>query len=493
MNTFSYHIFYFPFKWDIKGVEFNTLSERIDLTKLHFRPGSCWERTQNANSKEAKDLYNEKNYYYKFVHKTLYDSASNEDNIIMHFERKECKEEDKTVQYVIKKRGRTNPFTLDIDAININLYSTGIGFLSFYLSNRDESQKDPDSILGINQYGRRVMPPFFDDIKNRMETSEYIRIDGLDPQRTYFENFEGYTVDDDWKQGSFITNLIDDLSDNILIEPVIDDRMFVACWYKNDEMADEFKKNADAFYNPENDFSSFWYKFLFVDGGFESCQNDEMKRELLNKYTYKRWQKIGTLYGCSRYSMVLLANSYAPDFLFNNFNTMYARMIELVLVQRASTLRFSEEVTEVSNLSNQEVGNVSTRVSSLYKEYIRFVNQIYFKSVTAQDQGVELYNLLQDNLSLSTHIKDLDDEIGELFNYVFLKEERARNNKATFLNDVAVLFLPTTFVAGVFGMNVWKDVIKPDKDANSFLYECIVLAIGLIIAICIIFRRKKRL
>ena len=60
-------------------------------------------------------------------------------------------------------------------------------------------------------------------------------------------------------------------------------------------------------------------------------------------------------------------------------------MAELVLVQRASMLRFSGEITKVSQLSNQDVEAVSKRVSSLYKEYIRFVNQIYFREITAQE------------------------------------------------------------------------------------------------------------
>lgn len=44
--------------------------------------------------------------------------------------------------------------------MNINLYATGVGFLSFYLKNEDCTQNSPEDILAINQYGRRIMPPF---------------------------------------------------------------------------------------------------------------------------------------------------------------------------------------------------------------------------------------------------------------------------------------------------------------------------------------------
>lgn len=114
----------------------------------------------------------------------------------------------------------------------------------------------------------------------------------------------------------------------------------------------------------------------------------------MEEHTYYRWQQWSSLYGISKYSLVYLTNNEVPDYLIEYFQTIYARMAELVLVQRASMLRFSGEITKVSQLSNQDVEAVSKRVSSLYKEYIRFVNQIYFREITAQDQGIEMYNKL---------------------------------------------------------------------------------------------------
>ena len=109
MKTYSYHIFYFPFKWNVKGFHAKTFSEEINLQNIHLKLNSNWERTNNRTEEDEKSLYNEKNYYYKFVHKILYDSASKTDNLIMHFERKECKEHH-TVQYIIKKKGQGSTF-----------------------------------------------------------------------------------------------------------------------------------------------------------------------------------------------------------------------------------------------------------------------------------------------------------------------------------------------------------------------------------------------
>lgn len=487
--TYSYHIFYFPFKWQTEGSETKTFSEQICLDNIKYRASSSWEHAPKPESEEEeKSLYNEKNYYYKFVHNILYDETGNPLELIRHFERKEPKLT-KNIHYLIKVKGRKEPFILTVDAININLYATGVGFMSFYLKNEEESQSNPEDILLINQYGRRIFPPFYDDITYRNETSEYIDIQGLYSPHNYKEDFKSYKTSDCWKPASFILNLIQELADNILIEPIIDDRMFVACWYKNNELAKQFTDDPQACCDPENDFSSFWYKYLFVDGTFETCQNNEMKKKLLEEHTYSRWQKYSSLYGVCRYALVYLANDGAPDHLLACFQTIYARMVELVLVQRASMLRFSGEVTKVSNLSHEKVGVISNRISSLYKEYIRFINQIYFREVTVQDQGIELYAMLQKCLNMEEYIKDLDNEIGELHEYVSLKEDRSRNIKAEVLNNIATLFLPITVITGFWGMNPLKEVMT----APLFNYQVWMLIAGTLCALIIIYNRKKRL
>ncbi len=493
-TTYSYHIFYFPFKWEIQGMENEIFSEQINLDKINICEPSYWKRTQYSdNPDEQKQLYNEKNYYYKFVHNILYDEESNPLGLIHHYERQEPQQLD--VYYLIKTTQRPSPYRLKVEAININLYATGVGFMSFYLRNEEESQNAPDDILFINQYGRRIMPPFFADIACRNETSEYIRIEGLLSGNSMEEDFKEYTPADSWKPACFITSLIEELSDNITVQPIIDDRMFVASWYKNDELANQFTNDASAFVRchpttSQVPFSVFWYKYLFVDNTSETCQNDGMKKELLKNHTYTRWQKWSSLYGVSRYSLVYLTNATVPDHLIASFQTIYARMVELVLVQRASMLRFSEEVTKVSKLSNVPVKALSERISSLYKEYIQFINQIYFREVSAQDQGIELYTMLHKCHAMDEYIKDLDSEIGELHQYVSLKEDRHRNKEAEILNILAALFLPATVVTGIFGMTA-------KFGERDFNYQLCILAGGTLLCWILLFifilNKKKRL
>lgn len=491
MKPFSSHVFFFPFKWELNNSKSGIFTDCTDLSCIDYCTPSCWERIQKATTEDdATIIYNEKNYFYKFVHPILYDDINNDRQLIRHFERKELKLPDTNVFYNIKIRNRKLPYKLRIDAMNINIYDTGVGLLSFYLLNEDESQSSPEDILAINQYGRRLMPPFYADIEDRGETAEYLNIEGLysSKRHKYHEDFNSYTPSYSWHVASFVQELIDDLASNISIEPIIDDRMFVLSWYKNNSLTNEFVTKELAHID-DSDFSSFWYKFVFVDGGFETCQNDEMKKELLKKATYLRWQKSGSLYGISRYSMVLLTNDTVPPYILTTFNTIYARMVELTIVQRATMLRFSDEITRVSSLSKKEVSSIFDRINSLYKEYIRFINQIYHRDITAQDQGIELYDMLQDYHKMEDRIKDLDHEFQELHEYVSLNEDRSRNQKATELNNLATFFLPATLITGFFGMNKLCDFGFSDGTH----YQVILIVLGLLATLGIIWNRKIRL
>lgn len=455
---YSYHIFYFPFKWEISELSSELFSNQVSLDHIKLTSSSDWIAGNSiANKQEADDLYNEKNYYYEFVHSVLYDE-NKADAIIKHYERKEPKSS--RVYYKIKKKGGKE-YVLRVESINLNFYSTGIGTLSFYLLNDSEIQKSLQDILNINQYGRRIFPPFIADIdpvKGYSEIAEYISIEGLRKGETYYwEDFKGYTPADVWKSARFIKQLIDDLGIVLKINPIIDDRMFVVCWYGNNELSQKIAEESsqDKFIECDD-----WYKYVFIDQNFPSCQNTEMKKELLNQTTYKRWQRYGTLYGVSRYSLVAISDEsqFSKECLAVYMRTIYSRMIELILVQRGSMLRFSGEVSRLSRLSTVDSELLAKQISSLYKEYIRFVNQIYFREVTAQEQGIELYDMLHSNLKIDDYIKDLDGEIEELHQYVSLIVERHRSNQAATLNKLAAIFLPVTIITGIWGMNKLSDV-----------------------------------
>lgn len=483
---YSYHVFYFPFKWEIKERENSLFAEQTNLDNIKWNPYSNWlYNPEVIDKKELDELYNEKNYYYEFVHPVLYDTGK-ENSILKHFERKEPKQRD--VSYIISKRGGKT-YKLKVDTINLNLYETGVGMLTFYLINEREDQKEPQDILYINQYGRRIFPPFIADIEWRNEIAQYIKIEGLNGEPSlFYEDFSGYTNKRPWKPACFINHLITDLYNGLEIRPVIDDRMYVTCWYANDNLSKKISGEFESFIYENN----FWYNYLFVDRDEPTCQNENMRKELTDDSTYYRWQRYGILFGVSRYSFVGLMNksSFSTDILFIHMRTIYSRMVELVLIQRASILRFSDEIASVGQLSKVKIidKRLVERISSIYKEYIRFTNQIYFREVTSQDQGIELYKIMTDILKLQDYVDGLDKEIHELYQYVSLVDDKIRNRNAEKLNIIAAIFLPATLIAGLFGMNKGEDL-------GSFCWQflIVVAATGIMFGLIqLIFKYKKK-
>lgn len=142
-----------PFQWKIKGYDDKKFSDQISLNHINFATGSNWERVIVPDvDNEISDLYNEKNYFYKFVYDALYDSGE-ENSLVRHYERAETKHGD--VTYIIDCGIAV--YELKVTAINLNLYSTGVGILSFYLKN--ENYPEACDVLRINQVGRRLFPP----------------------------------------------------------------------------------------------------------------------------------------------------------------------------------------------------------------------------------------------------------------------------------------------------------------------------------------------
>lgn len=504
MSLYSYHIFYFPFRWSLPADADKPFSQQADLEHIPVSNFSMWERSQlndrnpqppvtEQELQEARELFAERQYFFDFVHPVLYDIEGTARPLIHHYERREPK--NKEAKYLIQVKDKT--YQLKLDAINLNLYSTGVGILSFYLGNEAESQKEETAIRDINQFGRRIMPPHSGEFNpdNRSLIASSITLQGLEGNpHDYSDSFDyqeqavgnNRGLSTVWQPARFILNLIKDLSPELEVIPAIDDRMLVNCWYGNDKLSKQAQETGGdekaAFIKGD-----FWYKYIFVDDGKEdTCQNELMKEQLLKASTYFRWQKYGTLYGVSRYSFVALT-SQGYTLAAMHMRTIYSRMFELIIIQRASMLRFSSEVTKVSALTGKATKEVAVRIGSLYKEYIRFVNQIYFRNVTVQDQGIELYNMLMEQFASNEQIKELDEEIGELYQYITLLVDQNRNENGEKLNLLAAAFLPATVLAGFLGMNKYCEL---EARSDFWIHIGVILIIS-IIAYYIIKRWRK--
>jgi len=457
-DIISYHNFMFPFRFDKITQQIKDKHEfyqkedfdnrvKIDKEFKKSLEANSWEY-QKFEVKNHLD-YNEIVYFHDFVKDSLFNTQDFIKGATSYYFEKKLKPNS---TFELKIRGKEDSYKLILEGVNLRLFDTGVGILSLEVENYDYYKID--DILKINDFGRRIYPQFLGDDFS-VESIKYaflpeaIIVNGIEERfcDLYKEiKLAKYIID--ILGDSFTTNTSD--RGKYFLQPIIDDRMFVLSWYGNDAFSSCTQSSIE---------SDNWYRYVFVDGKGITVQDKEMKKELIDRATYKRWNNYGTFFGITRYSFVCATPSLSSlkknnaDFIVNHIKTMYFQMVSLLLVQRASLLRFSDEITAISDVrgDNPSIENISI----LYKNYLRFVNKLYFKEVTPQDQGIELYDKAIDILNIKRDIEDLRNEIASLNSYAFLEQEREEKEEMNKLTKLGTLFLPPTFIAGFLGMNVF--------------------------------------
>lgn len=477
---YSVHAFLFPFEWTYRNNNSPLLEDQTDLSRIEVlmqQRGPNWERRASWVNPQSLVQYNEVTYFYDFVRPVLYDTGT-EDSLQRHYYYKLPGAEHEN-EYVIElANGKT--YRLEIDDIVVSFFNTGVGYMAFSLYNRRKEQSAPQDILKINAFGRRVYPPFlstnldligqqafFDDqdwargLKGTQEISkEMARSIRLETNGVAWavEDFQSWLVDQNpQRPPALVRQLLPEaMLQETALSPVLDDRMFTVCWYGNKELTEYLKGQ-----NPEEHYKTddWWYQFVFVDTNGATCPNMKLRKKLLEEATNPRWVNSGTIYGISRYSFVALTEHFSAGFfakiIASHVQTMYYKTALLALMQRACLMRFSQEVTAISQLPKRD-RRIAARVSSLYKQYLRFVNKIYFREVTAQEQGIEHYDILQNQMRLDKHVKDLELEIQELHQYVSMLEEEQRNDKLDILTYIGAFFVVPSFIATYFGIDGYE-------------------------------------
>lgn len=416
-KIYSYHTFMLPFTYEKNC--------KKDIIK-------GWQKGKYNFS------YNEKAYFHDFFIKSI-DSAAFYTRSYANDEFLMCKSEE---------------YRLKLDSTYLRLFDDfNIGVLTINLKNTNHC--NTKAILEINDFVRRLYPEYL-DYKNELS--------GLVPKRVKFNGIEEeFTFDKELKEPK-ISQIIDQFIPTLKIKKAVDDRMFTISYFNNPKLAKEIKENYIC--------NDQWYEYVFVDGNGKTVQNLSMQEKLIKKATYERWRDYGTLYGMSKYSFVCLANS---DFPLPHIQTMYLSMFSLLLMVRATLLKFADDVSAIAK--DIDTKDISSQVNDLYKDYIKFINKYYFREITAKDQGIELYEKALDILNVERDIKDLDREIAELFKYVELQSEKKSaeenkkiNKKLEKIQLIGGVLLGVSVLTGFFGMNV-------GDTNNNFPWWFVILAL----------------
>jgi hypothetical protein len=382
--------------------------------------------------------YNEYTYFHDFFKKSIKEA-------------KYYTREYEDREFIVYK---SKEYRLTLDSTSLRLFEDfKIGILTLSLKNRDYD--DIESVLEINDYTRRLYPEYldFDKCESGL-VPNYVKFNGVQ-EKFEFEDYESL-------KKPKISKIINEFIPIDKIEKVVDDRMFTISYFKNPSFAEQLKEDYVS--------NDKWYEYVFVDGNGINVQNKDMQRELIKKATYQRWQNHGTLYGASKYSFVCLTNS---EFPLEHMQTMYKSMFTMLLMTRATILKFSDEVSKIAK--EIEHKDTESRVDKLYRNYIKFVNNFYFREITAKDQGLELYEKTLEILNIPRDIKELDGELEELFKFVDLQNLKRSSKDIHVLTWIGAVFLPPSIVTGFFGMNTlgsWEF-----KDGNYSLYLVVFSAL----------------
>jgi hypothetical protein len=492
-ELYSYHVFLFPFKWEIWQGEKHTktpLSGRTLLKDIQKQlPAPYWEPfTFVPQIKQGYNTYNEYSYFYDFARDVLCLDEKQRNIGALQFEYKGvCPTSTYNISFAKKD------YQLSIQKILLNLYDDGIGVLSFHLENR--TYKDFDDILKINDSGRRLYPQFLGTDNNRLTQipkgsflANSIKLQDVDwiGGTKIIEDFSHYDQQEQVVEmpfvlpnhfakllgQRFVTIYQHHLKGDVLIHPILDDRMFVLSYALNQSLLEDLAKIAEK----DNDDSTNqeaikkakkqWYEYVFVDGSGSTCHSETMLNRHLEAATYDRWlgykadgKYAGHLFGISRYSMVVLVtDSWFPkNVLIHHVRYIYFQMVLLCLVQRASLINFSGEVARISERLSSDFRKLDaerSHIAKLYLSYIKFVNRIYFREISPQEQGIELYDQLQQQMRIRQDVEDLGREIQELNTF----SDTIQQGHLTF---IAGKFLPASLVAGILGINA--EIGKPTE------------------------------
>jgi hypothetical protein len=570
---YSVHSFMLPLRWDYLPENFNPLGKRkgdvsfdertrlqdfIRLLTPQKTAGTNWWKRKFYRIDNDPKNYDELVYYHAYAANNIFDMERedeknewmvNPNKVTLYFELDRiAQEKDRYIIHTADPQdGCKNRYELNLAGISLHVYTTGVAILTYTLYNR--SYPGAADILRINEFGRRIYPPFIGETglantKQKVLADKIeLRIHTINPDTSITEDFNRYadfttnhiethrhrkyggyyntvvdfpdTVKQLFPRKAFVYSAGEEAGGNkISFRLLTSDRMFFQCWYGNNQLANSLGEEITLTGGqPGFRFaqSPFWYAFMYGDksvGSLGIGNKYLMETNLLHN-TFTRWAAYGTLYGFTRDSFVCLSSSLptlkaagAPDISLH-VQTIYYTTVVLCLAQRASVLRFSGEVAALADLGKEGSKLVSKRINDLNLNYIEFINKIFYREITPEIQGIEFYRHIQQALGIETDANDLKAEINELHNFVMMKKQDEQTRQANKLSSVATLFLPASFVASILGIGfidsnarfTWFG--KPLSAVRDVLILlAIVMAISLIVLyikdIIQFFNRKKK-
>ncbi|HEL9629610.1 TPA: hypothetical protein U0K61_000746 [Streptococcus suis] len=388
------------------------------------------------------------------------------------------------------------------------------GFLVISTSNYE--YRSLEDCKKINQYGRRIYNPFlssnldFAEAPNNLEIIPQKEADRPTEKTKYLES---YSIMDAPRKllGDFFG-----LSEEAIfpevntkgpsIDVIIDDRMFVHSYITVEkEFSPQDKEAGNAKRGLVRKTSSWGsltkkelqelYAIAYIDKADASCTSQAMLKELVKVASYTRWSGYGNLYLTTQHSFVFLSDTSSfPDFLIHNFQSEYLEMVLLVLSQRVGILKYSKD-------AGDSVSKGAAELLQLQEAYVTFKNQYMLPEISAQEQAVELYALLQDALYISKYFHPLDNQVTSLHEIGQTKEaarqriaDEKLNKELYILTIIAALPILSEFIVLILSVLVHKfhiEITSTSILSDKLKFLSYILSIGVVLYVYH-YRAKKK-
>ena len=530
---YSYHTFLFPFIWNDNGEIGQDEFEKILSLKDCKHWFSCtYNDMFPPNAEKTSPSFKSDYALYQFLtspaRKLVFPDGVNDParcydfryygkpliDIGLYTIEKKTKKFENGAEKIEKE-----VFVLKINGIKLKTYNTGVGIMVFELEYHGKKKLDDKDVKNeynlndinkINEYGRRINRPYVGTKeKPCVVTADKITI----TLRSEYEQetFEGFIG-----ESHVLTHVMDPIkrilslgsefkltskrlcnekrdAKTYYIYPAIDDRMFVCCLVRSDLLCATFSKYDKGTYeylSEKYEVPSELYKFAFIETDC-SCQSRIMRKNVLSKSVYDRWIDYGTIYAVTHHSLIGLTgedleNKFGlVDTVVNPFLNIYVQLAIISLVQRATILSISAKASMVAGeLFDKNVDKLE-KIEELQKEYVRAHSQILLFEVTTQEQGVDIFQKLVDQLYIKENKVLLDEQMNNLRDVANIGYDRKEQRDSGILNKMLAVVSIFALVLAVVEIS---PVVYPDIVFGmwSILWGVIVTIAAALVAVALI-------
>lgn len=540
-KIYSYHTFYFPFIWE--GTSDKIVKQKDIIS--YFDSSDYWDKTDikdfsNVNTTAALEdeqsrmwLYQTYQYFHTPACQAIF---GNESDVVHNYQfctkevrrqacytiKKMIKVEDKSEDKFIEKF-----YELDLYAIKLKIFNTGIGILIFECENRKHCSIE--AVKDINEYGRRITAPFLgsdlcaDLLSVSIENigtfsfnlqEKFGKTHAILHEQTYanYNCIASFILDIlnyKMKKEKFTDNKLES-GEKWYLATALDDRMYVTCLVRDNEFAKSLQ--AGEVCGNKKDLINSWkydrfrknlYELIFVDRqGFISCPTERMRDEILNKQLYDRWLAYGTAYAVTHHSFfcITTTDKKIDGSVINPFLVIYTEMVTLCLAQRSSIISFQRKIAEFTQQMKRHTSILKNKTTqnlmNLQEDYIAFQNQLQFFEVTSQEQGIELYDMIAEALYIEKEKQMLMDQMNIAYEAANINQEFRLTSYALEISIMALFIAVIGYLSDVLsGVSSFVALFKRDCTSLSIKSTTIIffiLLILVIIAVPLFFKYRNK-